>query len=102
MMSTCSREAALFTKACSFRLGLAYFAEKYLKIDWSVKSRCIGSLWELQAPSNGLLIKFSTHERVLYTVSANDIINRTLQCILVFIFVADQKNIQLSHSKSRH
>ena len=27
--------------------------EIYLKIDWSVKCRCIGILWELQAPSNG-------------------------------------------------
>ena len=30
-------------------------SEKYLKIDWSEKCRCIGVLWELQAPSNGLL-----------------------------------------------
>ena len=27
----------IFTEACSCRLELAYFEEKYLKIDWSVK-----------------------------------------------------------------
>ena len=30
------------------------FREKNLKIDWSVKN-AVGVLWELQAPSNGLL-----------------------------------------------
>ena len=45
------------TEECSCTLELAYFAEKYLKRDWSVKNKCccIGLLCELQAPSNGLL-----------------------------------------------
>ena len=40
MMSTCSREAALFypNRCVLMYTGLAYFTGKYLKIDWSVKN----------------------------------------------------------------
>ena len=48
MMSTCSREVALFyfTKACSWRLHMAYFAEKkiYLKTDWALKMQVAQAL----------------------------------------------------------
>ena len=44
--------------------------EKYLKIDWSVKCRSIGLLWELQAPSNGLLVSVRIIYYVVYRVPA--------------------------------
>ena len=67
-MSTCRHQCRyvhvmphcfILTESCSCRLELEYLirGKKYLKIDWSVKMplHYYGLLWELQAPSDGLL-----------------------------------------------
>ena len=71
----------ILTEACSCRVELAYFAEKYLKLDWSVKMplHCVGLLWELQAPSNELLIT------VMCTHLLTDCSTSWLVCLLTML-----------------
>ena len=66
MMSTCSGKAALFDpyQSMLMQTGTGLFrGEKYLKC------RCIGLLWELLAPSNGLLLQLTHLPRITHNNS---------------------------------
>ena len=80
------------TKACLSRLELAYFAGKISKN----KLVCIGVLWELQAPSNGLLVKLNAKRQTINFL-VNEILLTFLssqtksdkpdwQCLLIFVY----------------